>query len=59
MLTGKRVDRDTVEATLDRNWLSNLKRKLKSDFEPVGHYFEAVVTFKEYCDQMDEFDVIK
>ena len=32
---------------------------MKSDFEPVGHDFEAVVTFKEYCDKKDEFYVYK
>ena len=42
-----------VEATLDRKWLANLKSKLKNDLEPVGHDFESVVTFKEYCDKKD------
>ena len=32
---------------------------MKSDFEPVGHDFEAVVTFKEYCDKKNEFYVHK
>jgi hypothetical protein len=46
-------------ATLDRKWLSNLKQKMKNDMEPVGHDFEAVVTFKQYCDKKDEFYICK
>ncbi len=48
-----------VEATLDRKWLANLKQKIKKDTEPAGHDFEAVVTFKQYCDKKDEFYVYK
>jgi len=48
-----------AEATLDKQWISNEKKKLKKDIEPVGHNFEAVVTFKQYCDEKDEFYVYK
>ena len=48
-----------AEATLDRQWISNEKRKIKNDIEPVGHNFEAVVTFKQYCDKKDEFYIYK
>jgi hypothetical protein len=54
----QRVEKE-VEATLDRKWLSNLKKKIKDDLEPVGHDFESVVTFKEYCDKKDEYYVYK
>jgi hypothetical protein len=31
-------------ATMDRKWISNIKKKNKRDMmEPVGHDFEAVV----------------
>ena len=36
-----------VEATLDRQWLSNVKKQMKRVTEPFGHDFEAVVTFKQ------------
>ena len=48
-----------AEATLDKQWISNEKKKLKKDIEPLGHNFEAVVTFKQYCDEKDEFYVYK
>ena len=43
-----------MEATLDKKWISNEKQKMKEDIEPVGHNFEAVGTFKEYCDKKDQ-----
>ena len=48
-----------VEATLDRQWLSNVKKQMKRDTEPLGHDFEAVVTFKQYCDKKDSFFIYK
>jgi len=48
-----------VEATLDRKWISNEKQKMKKDIEPVGHNYEAVVTFKEHCDKRDQFYIYK
>ncbi|XP_028417757.1 uncharacterized protein LOC114542281 [Dendronephthya gigantea] len=35
------------------------EKKNKKQVEPVGHNFEAVVTFKEYCDKRDNFYVYK
>ena len=48
-----------VEATMDKEWISNMKKKIKRDTEPVGHDFEAVVTFKQYCDKKDEYYIYK
>ena len=48
-----------AEATLNRKWISNQKEKLKRDIEPVGHNFEAIITFKEYCDKKDKFYIYK
>lgn len=52
------VEKD-VDATLDRQWISNEKRKANNDSQPFGHNFEAVVTFKSYCDKKDEFFIYK
>lgn len=54
----KNIEKD-VEATLDRDWIANEKKKMKRDTEPAGQNFEAVVTFKTFCDQKDEFYVYK
>lgn len=35
-----------VESTLDRQWLSNVKKEMKRKTEPIGHDFEAVVTLR-------------
>lgn len=43
-----------AELTLDTEWISREKKQIKKDIEPVGHNVEAVVTFKEYCDQKDQ-----
>ena len=48
-----------VEATLDRQWLANEKKQIKRDNELFGHDFEAVVTFKQYCDKKDNYYVYK
>lgn len=48
-----------VESTMDKQWLSNMKKKVKRDMEPVGHDYEAVITFKQYCDKSDIFYVYK
>ena len=48
-----------MEGTLDKKWISNEKQKMKKDIEPVGHNFEAVVTFEEYCDKKDQYYVYK
>ena len=38
---------------------SNVKKKVKKDIEPHSHNFEAVVSFKEYCDKKDKFYIYK
>ena len=48
-----------VESTLDRNWISNIKKKVKKESQPVGHDFEAVAVFKEYCDKKDIYYIYK
>ena len=50
---------EEVEATLDRQWLANEKKQIKRDNELFGHDFEAVVTFKQYCDKKDNYYVYK
>ena len=51
--------RKKVESTMDKQWLSNIKKKIKRDMEPVGHDYEAIITFKQYCDKNDIFYVYK
>lgn len=36
-----------------------MKEKVKKYIEPHGHNFEAVVSFKEYCDKKDPFYIYK
>lgn len=48
-----------AESTLDTEWISREKKQMKETIEPVGHNFEAVVTFKQYCDQKDKFFTYK
>ena len=42
-------------SAIDKKWISKVKEKVKKDIEPHGHNFEAVVSFKEYCDKKDPF----
>jgi len=49
-----RVEKE-VEATLDQQWLSNVEKEMKRKTEPLGHDFETVDTFKQYCDKKDSF----
>lgn len=51
--------RKQVESTMDKQWPANIKKKVKRDMEPVGHDYEAVITFKQYCDNNDTFYVYK
>lgn len=46
-------------STVNRKWVENIKQKVKKDIEPFGHNFEAVVSFKEYCDKKDLLYVYK
>jgi len=51
----KGEDLETVESTaakiVDRKWMSNQKQNSKKEIHPSGENFEAVVTFKLYCDE--------
>lgn len=49
------------EATtvMNRKQIANIKQKMKSDSEPYGHNFEALVHFKEFCDKKDPFYLYK
>ena len=38
-------------SAINKKWVSNVKEKVKKDIEPHGHNFEAVVSFKEYCNE--------
>ena len=53
----KGEDWETVESTaakiVDRKWISNQKQNAKKEIHPSGENFEAVVTFKLYCDAKD------
>ena len=52
----RKVEKE-AEATLDKKWIPNLKHKIKKHTEPVGHDLKAILTFKQYCDQKDEYFV--
>ena len=59
---GQRDWRDLEKAAasaIDKKWISKAKEKVKKDIEPHGHNFEAVVSFKEYCDKKDPFYIYK
>ena len=48
-----------VASTIDKKRISNIKQKVKSDIQPLGHNFEAVIAFKEHCDKKDTLYVYK
>lgn len=39
---------------LDKRWIANQKQSVKKEIHPSGENFEAIVTFKEYCDKKDK-----
>jgi len=51
----KGEDWETVESTaakiVDRKWILSQKQNAKKEIHPSGENFEAVVTFKLYCDE--------
>ena len=59
----KGEDWETVESKaekiVDRKWISNQKQNAKKEIHPSGENFEAVVTFKLYCDEKDNLLVYK
>ena len=46
-------------SAIDKKWISKVKEKVKKDIKPHGHNFEALVSFKEYCDKKDPFYIYK
>lgn len=44
---------------LDKKWIENRKQDLKKTTNPAGENFEAVATFKEYCDKEDQLLVFR
>lgn len=44
---------------LDKKWIENRKQDLKKTAHPAGENFEAVATFKEYCDKEDQLLVFR
>ena len=44
---------------LDKKWIENRKQDLKKTANPAGENFEAVATFKEYCDKEDQLLVFR
>ena len=53
--TGEDWDKVEKEATqlLDIKWIANQKQSVRQEIHPSGENFEAVVTFKQYCDKKD------
>lgn len=49
----------TAKSFEDKKWISNQKQKIKSETQPYGHNFEAVATYKEYCDKRDPYYIYK
>ena len=49
----------TAKSFDDKKWISNQKQKAKMETQPYGHNFEAVATYKEYCDQKDPYYLYK
>ena len=51
---------EIIAATIeDRKWISNQKQDAKKEIHPSGENFEAVVTFKLYCNEKDNLLVYK
>ena len=44
---------------LDKKWIANQKQDLRKNTYPSGENFEALATFKEYCDKEDKLLVFK
>ena len=44
---------------VDKKWIGNEKENIKRETRPYGENFEAVVTFKLYCDNQDELLIHK
>ena len=46
-----------VEATLNTQWLSSVKKEMKRETEPECTDLAGVVDFKQYADKRDKFNV--
>lgn len=44
---------------IDRKWVHNQKQTVKNEINPSGENFEALVTFKLYCDKKDDLLIYK
>lgn len=49
----------TAKSFGDKKWISNQKQKIKNETQPYGHNFEAVATYKQYCDKRDPYYIYK
>ena len=49
----------TAATIVDRKWISKQKQDAKKEIHPSGENFEAVVTFKLYCNEKDNLLVYK
>lgn len=49
----------TAKSFGDKKWIANQKQKIKSKTQPYGHNFEAVATYKQYCDIRDPYYIYK
>ena len=58
---GEDWDKVEKEATqlLDRKWIANQKQSVHQEIHLSGENFEAVVTFKQYCDKKDSLLIYK
>jgi hypothetical protein len=58
---GQSWDKIDKEATkrVDCKWISNQKQTVRRELNPQGENFEALVTFKPFCDPKDPYYVCK
>ena len=56
-LQSKKVDKKAT-VLLNTKWISNRKQEVTEETEPYGHNFEAVVHFKQNCDENTRFTFI-
>lgn len=54
----EKVEKEAAQL-LDRKWISNRKQTVRQEIHPSGENFEAVVTFKQYCDKKDSLLIFK
>lgn len=54
----EKVEKEATQL-LDRKWIANQKQSVRQEIHPSGENFEAVVTFKQYCDKKDSLLIYK